>query len=69
MKLACLTFLSLFGFVFGNFCHTANYCPEGSCLFILPSNDNGTCPNSLPMVDNEEDEERNPCDMVINYLL
>merc|ERR1712039_1048634 len=38
-----------------------DYCPEGSRVFVLNPNPDGTCPDSLPTVATPEEENENPC--------
>merc|ERR1712117_31779 len=41
--------------------HSGDHCPEGSRLFLLNPNPDGTCPHSLPTVATPEEENENPC--------
>ena len=42
-------------------CISSEFCPEGSCLFLVAPNANGTCPTELPQVHSKDEEDVNPC--------
>lgn len=40
---------------------TMDFCPEGSQMFLLNPNPDGTCPDGLPTVKTPEEEDENKC--------
>ena len=41
-----------------------DFCPEGSQLFLVDPNQDGTCPDVLPTVNTENEENLYKCDEV-----
>ena len=40
------------------------FCPEGSTLFLVDPNQDGTCPDVLPSVKTENEEYKKKCEEV-----
>ena len=41
-----------------------DFCPEGSQLFLVDPNQDGTCPDVLPTVNTENEDYKNKCEEV-----
>ena len=57
-----LTATLLFGVCNASF--NEDFCPEGSQLFEVDPNQDGTCPDVLPTVHTEDEEDKNWCEKV-----
>ena len=57
-----LTATLLFGVCKASF--NKDFCPEGSQLFEVDPNQDGTCPDVLPTVNTENEENKNKCEEV-----
>ena len=57
-----LTATLLFGVCKASF--NEEFCPEGSQLYLVDPNQDGTCPDVLPTVNTENEENKNKCEEV-----
>ena len=57
-----LTATLLFGVCNASF--NKDFCPEGSQLFEVDPNQDGTCPDALPTVNTENEGNKNKCEEV-----
>ena len=55
----------LAAFLLGICMGSEDFCPEGSRLFLLDPNTDGSCPDVLPTVATPEEEDDNPCAQVV----
>ena len=63
-----LTATLLFGVCKASF--NEDFCPEGSQLFEVDPNQDGTCPDVLPTVNTENEENKNKCEEVnFNFII
>ena len=62
-----MTATLLFGVCKASF--SEDFCLEGSQLFLVDPNQDGTCPDVLPTVHTEDEEDKNWCEKVIVTLL
>ena len=59
-----LTATLLFGVCKASF--SEDFCLEGSQLFLVDPNQDGTCPDVLPTVNTENEANKNKCEEVSN---
>ena len=63
-----LTAALLFGVCKASF--SEDFCLEGSQLFLVDPNQDGTCPDVLPTVNTEDEEDKNWCEEVnLNLII